>query len=69
MELFNGRNIDGFTADNREPIQSVQADSAQSAAELIRGLKLTSNDFLAAPCVEVWPIDDPYSRTRFYRRR
>ena len=69
MELFNGRNIDGFKADDREPIQSVQAPDAHSAAELIRGLKLTASDFLAAPCVEVWPASDPYSPERFFRSR
>jgi hypothetical protein len=69
MYLFNGRNIDGPRADEREPIQSVEANDALEAAELMRGLKLTESDYLAAPCVEVWPADDPYAKQSFYRIR
>jgi hypothetical protein len=69
MELYNVRNIDGLKADEREPISSVEAHDPLSAAELIRGTKLTERDMLAWPCIEVWPASDPYSRQRFYRVR
>lgn len=69
MELFNVRCIDGLRADEREPISFVQAEDAITAAEMIRGFKLTESDMLAMPCVEVWPVGEPYSKERFYRIR
>ena len=69
MDLFNGRNIEGFKPDDREPIQSAQEPSPHLTAELMRGLKMTASDFLAAPCAEIWPAGDPYSTQRFDRIR
>lgn len=69
MQIFNGRKMDGFKANEQEPIASVEAEGPLDAGELIRGFKLSASDFLAAPCVEVWPVNDPYSKQRFYRIR
>lgn len=69
MNLFNVRNIDDLKANDLEPISSVEADDAITAAEMIRGFKLTESDMLALPCVEVWPVGDPYSKQSFYRIR
>jgi hypothetical protein len=69
LEMYCVRNIDGLKADEREPISTVEAKDPITAAEFIRGFKLTAEDFLAQPCVEVWPVGDPYSKQSFYRIR
>jgi hypothetical protein len=56
-------------AHDLEPITTVEAIDPIAAAEFVRGFKLTERDMLALPCVEVWPVGDPYSRQSFYRIR